>query len=374
MILAIDASNIIIESGGFIHLRQLLENYNEKKIKKIYVFSSKTTIEKLKIKKKGVIFINNPYLNRGRNFRIFWQLFLLNRSLKKFKCSALFVLGGYFFFKKIPTIVIIQNLLPFIKKPKYNQKMLSKIKNFILKPLNESSIKRSDGVIFLSNFSKKMYKYYNVNKTVIPHGIENKFLFKKNNINYYNNLKKFRLLYLSKFEGYKNHDNIVKSVYKLLKQKYSVSLTLVGIETPEFKRSKLYNLIDKINKEYSKSIIFKKLEKHKNVHRIYRKYDLHVFGSMCESFGIIILETIASSLPIVCSNFPVFKEILGKYTLYFDANNSDSISKCIKNYLHNNNLKIKNTKKLFMAAKKFTWKTTTDKTFNFIIKQYEKSI
>ena len=52
---------------------------------------------------------------------------------------------------------------------------------------------------------------------------------------------------------------------------------------------------------------------------------MHVFGSMCEAFGIIILETIASSLPIICNNFPVFKEILKKNTLYFNAQNPKNI-------------------------------------------------
>ncbi len=57
---------------------------------------------------------------------------------------------------------------------------------------------------------------------------------------------------------------------------------------------------------------------YKNLINIYPKFDLQVYPSKCEAFGLILLETIASSLPIICSNYPVYKEILQRNTIYFD--------------------------------------------------------
>ena len=54
---------------------------------------------------------------------------------------------------------------------------------------------------------------------------------------------------------------------------------------------------------------------------------ISMFIPLYESFGIIILETIASSLPIITSKYPVFKEILKKNTLYFNPYNYLDISK-----------------------------------------------
>ncbi len=371
MIIAIDASNIIMESGGYIHLKNILTKFDEKKISKLYLFSSKQIISELNIKNKKIITLTHEYLNKGLVYRIIWQIFLLNSILKKLKCSALFIPGGYFFFKKISTFILIQNLLPFIKKPKYHESISRKFKNIILDYLHTKSVKRSDGVIFLSNYSKKFFISYNVPKVVIPHGIEDQF-FKKKNFFPPPKKNKLKILYLSKLEGYKNHKNIVLAIYELLKKDYIISLTLVGLEQLAKKDLKLFNLIKKINKYYPNSIILRRLEKHDYIHKIYRNYDLHVFGSMCEAFGIIILETIASSLPIVCNNFPVFKEILNEHTLYFNAQNPKNISFTIEKYIKNPTLKVRNTKKLFKISKKFKWETTSKATFNFIVNNTKK--
>ena len=85
MIVAIDASNIVLESGGYIHLKNILTKFDNKKISKIYLFSSKQIISDLNIKNKKIITINHRYLNRGLIYRIFWQIFLLNSKLKKLK-------------------------------------------------------------------------------------------------------------------------------------------------------------------------------------------------------------------------------------------------------------------------------------------------
>ena len=370
MILAIDASNIILESGGYIHLKQLLSKFKNKKVEKIYVFSSKKIIKDLSVKNKKIIFVSHSYLNKGIFHRVLWQIFIMKRALIEFKCSAILILGGYFFTKKIPTFIILQNLLPFIKNPKYEETLANKIRNYILFVLHNLSIIKSDGIIYLSNFSKKIINSYNTSNIVVPHGVENQFFYKNKN-NYKVN-GKFKILYLSKLEGYKNHTNIVFSINELLKQGYPITLTLVGVDNLKYKNFKLFKYIYKINKEFPDSIILKKLKKHSEVHKIYREYDLHVFGSMCESFGIILLETIASSLPIVCSNFPVFKEILNKNSLYFDGNNVKKITLCIKKYIKNKKLKIDNTNKLFKRAKYYNWQITSKKTFDFIIKEYEK--
>ena len=57
---------------------------------------------------------------------------------------------------------------------------------------------------------------------------------------------------------------------------------------------------------------------------------------------MIILETIASSLPIISSNYPVYKEILQRNTIYFDPDNPHDIGSLIKIYILNFKQKLKN--------------------------------
>ena len=128
----------------------------------------------------------------------------------------------------------------------------------------------------------------------------------------------------------------------------------------------MYNFINKVNLKFKDLIIIKNFKKHKNLINIYPKFDLQVYPSKCEAFGLIILETIASSLPIICSNYPVYKEILQRNTIYFDPDNPNDIANSIKIYITNSKIKHKNTKNLLRISKKFDWKTSSRQTFKFI--------
>jgi glycosyltransferase involved in cell wall biosynthesis len=71
-------------------------------------------------------------------------------------------------------------------------------------------------------------------------------------------------------------------------------------------------------------------------------------------------------LPIICSNYPVYKEILQRNTIYFDPDNPNDIANSIKIYITNSKIKHKNTKNLLRISKKFDWKTSSRQTFKFI--------
>ena len=64
MRLLIDASNLVPESGGFVHLKKTLENFSKKKINKIIVLGSKEVIKKLNIKNPKILFETNFFLNK----------------------------------------------------------------------------------------------------------------------------------------------------------------------------------------------------------------------------------------------------------------------------------------------------------------------
>ena len=365
MNILIDATNIIPDSGGYTHLKELLKNYKTKEKEIIYVASSNNVINKLRINNKKVRYISNFFLNKGTFFRLIWQFFFINLCLKKNRCSKLFVLGGYFFFiKKIRVILLIQNILPLETKIFLQEKLFLIIKNYLLNLLYRFSISRSDGIILLSKYSKKFLGKKKIDFKVIPHGVQKNFFreFKKKTNN-----KKFKILYVSKYEKYKNQLNLVEACYNLKKKNINVSLTLLGLDKKKnFLNSDLYKFIKKVNSKFKDLIIIKNFKKNEKLIKIYPKFDLQVYPSKCEAFGLIILETIASSLPIICSNYPVYKEILKKNTIYFDPDNPDDIADSIKIYITNSKTKHRNTKNLLKISKKFDWKICSRQTFKFI--------
>ena len=71
------------------------------------------------------------------------------------KIKGDFVLGGVFFNKIVPTVSIFQNILPFIKDETKKYSFFERIKLLIQKKIYINTFSKSDGLIFLSNFSKK---------------------------------------------------------------------------------------------------------------------------------------------------------------------------------------------------------------------------
>jgi glycosyltransferase involved in cell wall biosynthesis len=114
--------------------------------------------------------------------------------------------------------------------------------------------------------------------------------------------------------------------------------------------------------EYLGAIPYEKLLNH------YRRSDLAVFASSCETFGIILVEKMSAGLPIACSKMSCMGEILLDGGLYFDPLAPDSIANSIEQYLLSPQLREENIKKSQRRALEFTWANSTRQTFEFIVK------
>jgi glycosyltransferase involved in cell wall biosynthesis len=75
---------------------------------------------------------------------------------------------------------------------------------------------------------------------------------------------------------------------------------------------------------------------------LYKNARIYVFPSFDEGFGIPILEALSFSLPVICSDIDVFREIGDDYVEYFKVGDSISLSKKITSILKSENLKQKN--------------------------------
>jgi glycosyltransferase involved in cell wall biosynthesis len=62
-------------------------------------------------------------------------------------------------------------------------------------------------------------------------------------------------------------------------------------------------------------------------------YDLYITSSLHEGYGIAPLEALASGTPVLASDIPVFKEVLGKYALYFELTDVFSLVELIQQLL-----------------------------------------
>ena len=239
--------------------------------------------------------------------------------------------------------------------------LFSRIKLLIQKKIYIRSFSRSDALIFLSNFSKKILnKNINLKKKktiIIPHGVSDIFEFKKKNLN--KNL--IKIIYVSKIDIYKNQYKVIMAI-KELKDKLNIHLTLVGAYDHKYRKI-LMKLIreSKITKQVK---ILGKV-KYKNLPKLYNEHDIKVYASKSETFGMTMLEAMKCGLPILATKNQISTEIL-KEAGFFCENTTNGIKIGI--------LKIINDKKKLQSkinlgikiSKKFKWKTTSENTFNFL--------
>ena len=361
MIIGIDATNIKSD-GGIVHLFELVNNFNFKntKIKKIIIWGNLKSLKQIK-KNSKIHKIQVDKFSSSTMFIIFWQLFFLPNLIKRYNCNILYVLGGVFFRKKIITVSIFQNILPFMDDQIKKYSLFDRIKLFIKKKIYLKSFLKSDGLIFLSKFSKKVLSkeisLRNKKMIIIPHGVSNIFKFKKRKIN----KKKIKIIYVSKIDIYKDQIKIIMAL-KDLKDKFNLNLSLVGSFNYEYKKI----LEDKIKKlDLDKNVKILGKVNYEKLPNLYNQHDIKIYASKSETFGMTMLEAMKCGLPILAVRNPISIEILSSAG-FFCKDTVGDIKAGILNIINNRqNLKSK-IKKGIKISNKFKWKKTSKKTFDFL--------
>ena len=360
MILGIDATNIKSD-GGLVHLFEILNNFSFKnsKINRIIIWGNSASLNKIR-KKRNITKINTKNISNNSIYRLIWQYFFLPKQLKFYNCNVLFVLGGVLVKKSTRTVSIFQNILPFINEDIRRYNFLTRIKLRIQKKIYLNTFQNSDGLIFLSKYSKKILKN-EINlqykrKIIIPHGVSKIFKFKNRK-----NLKNLiKILYVSKIDLYKNQIKILE-VINLLKNKFDIKLSLVG--SCDKKNKNL--LLDKIEKlKIVDQVQILGRLKYKDLPRLYNSHDLKIYASKSETFGMTMLEAMKCGLPVLATKTQISKEILSNAG-FFCKDSIIDISNALENIIKKNNFrkKILEGKKI---SKKYNWKITSKNTFKFI--------
>jgi glycosyltransferase involved in cell wall biosynthesis len=366
MIIGINAVNIN-SGGGVAHIENILTYLpqNFAKNNKIIVWTNPKLfnyLKKCKIQNKNI----NIIKKKVSFFGFFWMFFFLYKELKKNNCDLLFSVDGLALQKFKKTVILFQNLVPFCNHEiiKYGF-CFATFKLILLRYLYYISKKKSDGAIYLSSYSK--FKIENqIGKAkksiIIPHGVSKDFSsIKKKNIY---NIKNIDIVYVSSVDLYKYQWNVVEAVELLIKENFNIKLHLVGPVNNRTAQNLLNKSSRKLNSFKKNSVIFYGELKRSELIRLLAKMDFYIYASSCETFGITLLEGIASRLPVLSSSMSGLKKIFGnKYISYFNPKNPISIYRSLKKKFLNKDSAIINEKKLL---KKFSWKQVSATNVKFI--------
>lgn len=232
----------------------------------------------------------------------------IRESLKRFKPDiihvhtpgTLGVMGMRFAERyKIPLIGTYHTYLPdFLICISPNKKIDKSDKNNLSKKivwkLSNSFYDKCDLVTVPSESMKEVLE---------KNGLKAKVIFLSNGLNLddfsskenYNG--RSRLLHVGRMSYEKSVDVLIKSVEILSKEFPDISLSIVG-EGPALKSLKL--LVKELGLE--KNIHFFGFVEHSKLNDIYKEHDIFITASTIETQGIVILEAMASGLPIIGVN------------------------------------------------------------------------
>jgi glycosyltransferase involved in cell wall biosynthesis len=227
-------------------------------------------------------------------------------------------------------------------------------------------MKLADGVIFLSEYAKgKILPLvgHSVRNKVIPHGIEPRFF--RAPTPQVRGADPFRLLYVSTVDLYKHQWNVAEAVDSLRRMGVAVELTLVG-PVSKWAASRFHETLKRLDPQ-RRFIHHIDRQPHSGLHEIYHSADGFVFASTCENLPNVILEAMASGLPIASSRSGPMPSILGDAALYFDPEDVETISSALFQLISSTAVRDRVARRAYEQASKYSWSTCAQDTLQFIV-------
>lgn len=181
------------------------------------------------------------------------------------------------------------------------------------------------------------------------------------------------LLYVGGYDVRKNVLRLVEAFEEYVGHRYAIDLHLVGAkaqDNPHY--TALPTLLEKI----------KSLPRMKGKIRLtpslsasaldeaYRGALALVHPSLAEGFNLPVLEAATHGVPLLLSDLPIHREIVGGNALYFDPQSTKSLGEVLLNFLYEEDLRLRLSAAARQVSATYTWDKTAQKTLD----AYQKTL
>ncbi|MFC1629684.1 glycosyltransferase family 4 protein [Patescibacteria group bacterium] len=222
---------------------------------------------------------------------------------------------------------------------------------------------KMDGIIGVAPLNLKVFKDYSGPKTVIPNGINiQKFSLEAQRIGKFAD-GKTNILFVGRIEKRKGLIYLLKA-YEILTKKFSNLRLIVVGEGNAKKDCQLW-----VKSHNLKEVYFEGEASDKELHSYYGSSDIFVSPAIFgESFGIVLLEAMASGLPVAAFANKGYKQFLkGKRMEEFLARPKDfeSLAEKIEILIKDEGLRKKMGEWGRFEAKNYSWGKVTDRILDF---------
>ncbi len=237
-------------------------------------------------------------------------------------------------------------------------------------PRIKDSLQKVDGIIAISNYTKaEIMERFRISEERIQtvylgldHQFWCEFQFEELEI-----LKQKLslpvpfILFVGVIDPRKNLPNLI-SAFKIVRLRHKeIHLLLVG------RRGSDYQKIRKIIQEggLEREIRMLGYVSDEELKGIYFSASLFVFPSLCEGFGLPLLEAMACGLPVAASKIAAIPEIAGDCALYFNPYDPEDMADKIISLIENETLRQTLITKGKIRVLEFDWLRTAQETLNF---------
>jgi glycosyltransferase involved in cell wall biosynthesis len=165
------------------------------------------------------------------------------------------------------------------------------------------------------------------------------------------------LIYVGNAYPHKNLERLVLAFAQVLQASPELQLVLVG------KRDYFYDRLHKLilDKQIRNIILLSDISDH-TLDVLFHQSIANIFPSLYEGFGLPPLEAMSKGVPVISSDHPCMREILGESAYFFDGKNIDSIVEAIEKIIEDKELRQDLIVRGYEQAKKYSWKKMAQET------------
>lgn len=371
MRVGIDASNLRA-GGGVTHLVELLRAATpaEQGIDEVVVWGGASTLQQLP---------NRPWLRRQHDaaldralpWRVAWQTAQLPRLAAR-ACDVLFTPGATTQRTPLPVVTMCQNMLPFEanERRRFGRTPM-RARLHLLEYSQRRAFQQAAGVIFLTHYARQAVQAeigaLRGQQAIIPHGIAAEFRRPPRQAQpaaLYSAERPFRLLYVSIVTVYKHQWAVAEAVAQLRAAGLPLVIDFAG---PAYEPSlqQLQATLQRLDPQGAFTRYLGPI-KYADLPQLYSQADAFVYASSCENLPIILLEAMASGLPIACSNRGPMPEVLQDAGIYFDPENPADIAQAVRALFTDQALRQQLARRAAERSQGYTWEHCAQATFAFI--------
>jgi glycosyltransferase involved in cell wall biosynthesis len=317
-----------------------------------------------------------PELNQSLLKQLWWQYRKLPRELVSAGCDVLLSTDAGTVCRFTPSVVMSRDMLSFEGKEMQRYPLLSfsRLRLFLLKHMQVSSLRHAKGAIFLTQYASSVIQRFTGKLKfvqVIPHGIGERFRQKTTGGLWPDLVQSIKCVYVSNADMYKHQWHVVHAIASLRNAGHPVLLKLVGGGSGRAKVL-LDEAIFQVDPEGHFVEVLDAVP-HNEIPSHLAKTDIFIFASSCENMPNTLVEAMAGGLPIACSDRGPMPEIMQDAGTYFNPEEPASIAQAIEKLILEESFRKSVAEKAKVLSNQYSWERCARETWIFLAKTRENA-